>query len=134
MLVVRNRNRFAFGEIPASPPSPSPIVLSQRAQFDWPTPAKVKALLEGFCPEPRQGEWIVANAGDRMLCLRLSDIDWVRALDDSVELRIGPRTHRLRDSLAVWEAKLPPDRFIRLRDSLIVNRKRIQRTEPAMPK
>ena len=104
---------------------------AQPTQFAWPNPAKVKALLEGFCPEPPQAEWIVANAGDRLLCLRVSDIDWVRDYGDSVELRIGAKTHRLRDSLAAWETKLPPACFIRLRASLIVNRKRLAQWQTA---
>ena len=129
MSPVRNRNRFAFLKKTAFPAPPSLDGFSGRAQFDWPTPAKVKVLLEGFCPEPKQAEWIVVNAGNRMLCLRLSDIAWVRAADDGVELRVGERTHQLRDTLAAWRARLPARRFVRVSDSLIVNLTQIRQSE-----
>jgi two-component system LytT family response regulator len=78
-------------------------------------------LLEGFCPEPSQEEQIAVNSNGLMLFLRLADIEWMETADNCVKLRVGKQTHRLRDTLAVVAAKLPPGRFLRISRSTLVN-------------
>jgi two-component system LytT family response regulator len=83
-------------------------------------------LLEGFCPEPSEEEQIAVNANGLMLFLRLADVEWMETADNCVKLRVGKQTHRLRDSLAVLAAKLPPGRFLRISRSTLVNIKHIK--------
>jgi len=83
-------------------------------------------LLEGFCPEPSQEEQIAVNSNGLMLSLRLADIEWMEAADNCVKLHIGKQTHRLRDTLAVVAAKLPPGLFLRISHSTLVNIEQIQ--------
>jgi two-component system LytT family response regulator len=45
----------------------------------------------------------------------------MEAADNCVKLHIGKQTHRLRDTLAVVAAKLPPGRFLRISRSTLVN-------------
>jgi two-component system LytT family response regulator len=78
-------------------------------------------LLEGFCAEPSQEEHIAVNSKGLMLALRLADVDWMEAAEDCVKLHVGKHTHRLRDTLAMVIAKLPPGRFLRLSRSTLVN-------------
>lgn len=78
-------------------------------------------MLEGFCPEPPQEEQIAVNSNGLMLSLRLADIEWMETADNCVILHVGKRTHRLRDTLAVVAAKLPPGRFLRVSRSTLVN-------------
>jgi two-component system, LytTR family, response regulator len=61
-----------------------------------------------------------------MLAVRLADIEWLEAADDCVKLHVGKHTHRLRDTLAVVAAKLPPGRFVRISRSTLVNVEHIQ--------
>jgi two-component system LytT family response regulator len=61
-----------------------------------------------------------------MLSARLADIEWMEAADDCVKLHVGRHTHRLRDTLAVLAAKLPPGRFLRISRSTLVNIEQIQ--------
>lgn len=84
-------------------------------------PPKPNDLLEGFCPEPSQEEQIAVNSNGLMLFLRLADIEWMETAENCVKLRVGKQTHRLRDTLAVVAAKLPPGRFLRISRSTLVN-------------
>ena len=96
----------------------------------WLAPQKPKKLLEGFCPEARPEEQIAVNSKGLILFLRLADIEWVEAGNNCVELHIGQETHRLRDTLAAVRAKLPPDRFLRLSRSTLVNIEQIKQLQP----
>ena len=66
-----------------------------------------------------------------MIFLRLADIAWVAAVNQGVELHIGQRTCLLRVTLAAVAAKLPPDRFLRLNGSTLVNVAYIRELHPA---
>ena len=103
-----------------------PAVGPDLAPFKWLAPAKPNKLLEGFCPEPRQEEQIAVNSNGLMLFLRLADIEWVKTADDCVELHVGSETHQVRSTLAAVAAKLPPDRFLRLNASTLVNIDRLR--------
>ena len=50
----------------------------------------------------------------------------MEAADNCVKLHVGKQTHRLRDTLAVVAAKLPPGRFLRISRSTLVNIEQIQ--------
>ena len=100
------------------------------AWFERSRPQNLNGLLEGFCPEPRQEEQIAVNSNGLILFLRLADIEWVEAAGHGVELHVGPETHLLRDTLAAVGAKLPPNRFLRISDSTLVNREQIKELQP----
>ena len=98
-----------------------PIASQTSAPFKWVAPLKSEKILEGFCPEPRQEEQLAVNSGGLMVFLRLADIEWLEAADNRVALHVGRETHLLRETLAAVAAKLPPDRFLRLSPSALVN-------------
>ncbi len=83
-------------------------------------------MLDGFCPDPSQEEQVAVNPNGLMLSVRLADIEWMEAADDCVKLHVGRHTQRLRDTLAVLAAKLPPGRFLRINRSTLVNIEQIQ--------
>jgi two-component system LytT family response regulator len=87
---------------------------------------KPKELLDGFCPDSSQEEQIAVNPNGLMLSVRLADIEWMEAADDCVKLHVGRHTQRLRDTLAVLAAKLPPGHFLRISRSTLVNIEQIQ--------
>jgi DNA-binding LytR/AlgR family response regulator len=91
-----------------------------------PAPDKPKDSLEGFCPDPSQDEQVAVNPNGLMLSVRLADMEWIEATDDCVKLHVAKHTHRLRDTLAVLAAKLPPGRFLRISRSTLVNIEQIQ--------
>jgi DNA-binding LytR/AlgR family response regulator len=83
-------------------------------------------LLDGFCPDPSQDEQVAVNPNGLMLSVHLADIEWMEATNDCVKLHVSRHTHRLRDTLAVLAAKLPPGRFLRISRSTLVNIEQIQ--------
>ena len=110
--------RAAPKDRPAAGPSLTP--------FKWLAPPKSDNLLDGFSPEPCQEERVAVNSNGLMLFLRLDDIEWLQAADDCVELHVEQQTHRLRSTLVVLAAKLPPGRFLRLSPWTLVNIKQIK--------
>jgi DNA-binding LytR/AlgR family response regulator len=100
---------------------PKPAASQSPAPLKALAPQPLNGMLEGFCPEPPQEEQIAVNSNGLMLSLRLADIEWMETADNCVKLHVGKRTHRLRDTLAVVAAKLPPGRFLRVSRSTLVN-------------
>jgi two-component system LytT family response regulator len=75
-------------------------------------------------------ERIAVKSGDRVLYLRVADIDWIEAADDIVRLHVGKTVHDHRATMAQIEQRLPASRFIRIHRSTIVNIERIREFQP----
>jgi two-component system LytT family response regulator len=95
-------------------------------------PVKSDKMLEGFCPEPLQEVQIAVNSNGHMLFLRLADVEWLEAVDNCVAMHFGKQTHLLRETLAAVAAKLPPDRFLHISSSTLVNRAQIKELQPML--
>jgi two-component system LytT family response regulator len=74
-------------------------------------------------------ERITVKAGDRMLYLKVADIDWVEAADDVVKLHVGKQVLEHRVTLSQLEQRLPK-KFARIHRSTIVNVDRIREFQP----
>ena len=109
---------------------PEPAARQLAAPLTWPAPQELGRLLEGFCPEPVSEEQIAVNSGGGLLFLRLADIGWLEGTGDGVAVHVGAETHVLRNTLAALAAKLPPDRFLWLSPSTVVNLGQIQELRP----
>jgi two-component system LytT family response regulator len=75
-------------------------------------------------------ERLAIKSGDRVLYLRVSDIDWIEAFDDQVRLHVGKTVHDHRSTMTQIEQRLPPSRFMRIHRSTIVNIERIREFQP----
>lgn len=53
--------------------------------------------------------------------LRVEEIEWIDASGNYVRLNAGGESHLLRETMSGVETKLPPDRFVRIHRSAIVN-------------
>jgi two-component system LytT family response regulator len=62
--------------------------------------------------------------------LRIDEIDWIEAEGNYVRLHAGAASYLLRETMKGIEAKLDPDRFIRIHRSTIVNSDRIKELQP----
>ncbi len=58
--------------------------------------------------------------GGRTLCVMVHEIEWVEAAGNYVEIHTPRKTHLVRHTVKAMEAKLDPDRFLRVRPSAIV--------------
>jgi two-component system, LytTR family, response regulator len=63
----------------------------------------------------------LAKSGNTGSVISVSDIEWIEAADYYVCLHVGGKKHLLRESIRALEAKLNPNKFIRLHRSAIVN-------------
>jgi two-component system LytT family response regulator len=79
---------------------------------------------------PSGPERIALKSGDRVLYLRVADIDWIEAADDLVRLHVGKTVHDHRATMAQIEQRLPASKFIRIHRSTIVNIERIREFQP----
>jgi len=80
---------------------------------------------------PRPGaDRLTVRVGDRMLYLRMQDIDWIEAADDVARLHVGKQVFDHRVTLAQLEQRLPARTFVRVHRSAIVNVERIREFQP----
>jgi two-component system LytT family response regulator len=91
---------------------------------------RLAALLSDLKSAPRVTERLAVKSDGRVLFLRLTDIDWAGAADNYVEMHVGAETHLLRETMAALEKRLPPDRFLRISRSVIVNLEQIKELHP----
>ena len=113
--------------LPSRPADGQPPVAGwEPVPLRWFPAQNPKALLEGFCAEPRQEDRIAVNSNGIMLFLRLADIEWAEAGEQGVDLHVAAQTHRLRGTLATIAGKLPPGAFLQASPSTLVNIARIK--------
>lgn len=65
-----------------------------------------------------------------MLFVRTAEIDWVEAEGNYVKLHLGATSHLFRETLSALEADLPPDRFLRISRSALVNLDAVKELQP----
>jgi two-component system, LytTR family, response regulator len=70
------------------------------------------------------------EGGGRVILLKAEEIDWVEAADNYVSLHVGSAAHLLRETMNSFEHRLPPDRFLRISRSTIVNLDRVRELQP----
>ncbi|MBM7116467.1 LytTR family transcriptional regulator DNA-binding domain-containing protein [Archangium primigenium] len=81
-------------------------------------------------PPPRPLERLVIKEIGRVLFVPVSEVDWLEAEDDYVQVHAGRSTYLLRQSLRVLESRLDPHHFVRIHRSTIVNVQRIHEMRP----
>jgi two-component system, LytTR family, response regulator len=74
----------------------------------------------------RQGsDRLAIPAGDRVVVLRIAEIDWVEASGNYVSLHIGKKAWLLRETIAAMDQRLAPHGFARIHRSTLVNVERV---------
>lgn len=82
---------------------------------------KLLSMLESLSPPSRYLERLVVKSAGRIFFVRVEQIDWIDTVGNYARLHIGRDTHLIRDTLNNLEAKLDPNRFLRIHRSSIVN-------------
>lgn len=82
-------------------------------------------LMEEMGSDRTSLERITVKVGERMLYLKVADIDWIEAADDVVKLHVGKQILEHRTTLSQLEQRLPK-KFARIHRSTIVNVERIR--------
>jgi two-component system LytT family response regulator len=94
------------------------------------TAAPLARLVDELAGTRATAERLAVRQGDRVLYLRIADIDWIEAADDVVRLHTGRHVYDHRTTLAQLERRLPAGRFLRIHRSTIVNLERIREFQP----
>jgi two-component system LytT family response regulator len=87
-------------------------------------------LLDRVAPAPQRSARIPIKRDGRVNFVRVDDVEWVEADGDFIRLHLARETHTIRETMAQIAAKLPPDRFLRIHRSLIVNAERVREVQP----
>ena len=86
---------------------------------------------EGAPLEPvERPERFLVRKLNREFLVAASDIEWLQASGNYVNLRVRGHDYPLRSTIAGIEAKLDPDRFARIQRSFIVNLDQVASIEP----
>jgi len=83
------------------------------------------AMLAELKPPASTDRLAVKSAG-HVVWIKLEEIDWIGSADNYAELHLGAKSHLLRETLGALEDRLPPDRFLRISRSAIINTHRIK--------
>ena len=67
---------------------------------------------------------------NRVVLLKVSEIDWIEADGNYAKLHVGRKSHLLREKMQDLEAQLDPEKFVRIHRSAIVNLDRIKEMHP----
>ncbi len=93
-----------------------------------------EARLTRLPEDPQAGrrflDRVVIKSAGRVFFLRADEIDWVEAAGNYLRLHAGGDTHLLRETMSNMEARLNPEKFVRIHRSTIVNLERIKELEP----
>lgn len=91
---------------------------------------RLSNLISELKPEAKPLDRLAIKVDGRVLLLKLEEIDWIEAADNYVSLHAGSETHLHRETLSALEARLSPEKFIRVSRSTIVNVERIKELQP----
>ena len=90
----------------------------------------LRALLDELRRKRGYATRLVVRDGSRVSFVPVVDIDRIDASGNYARLHAGSRVHLLRETLKSLEARLDPERFVRVHRSAIVNIERIVAMEP----
>jgi two-component system, LytTR family, response regulator len=79
---------------------------------------------------PKYLERLAVKANDRVLILKVEEIDWLEAEGKYVRIHTDGGSHLLREAIGNLDGKLDPSLFLRVHRSAIVNLDRIRELQP----
>jgi two-component system LytT family response regulator len=88
------------------------------------------AVLTEVQPPANPIDRLAVKSGGRIRILKTADILWIEAAHNYVEIHEDKQSHLLRDTISAIEQKLPPDKFVRISRSTIVNIDKVKELEP----
>lgn len=95
-----------------------------------PANQRLTKWLDQRAPLPPGHRRILVRNADRVILVRLDEIDWIEAAGNYAVLHVGKSTHILRETMSHLESELPPDQFFRASRSAFVQIQRIRELQP----
>ncbi|KAA3620129.1 MAG: DNA-binding response regulator [Calditrichaeota bacterium] len=90
---------------------------------------RLQQLVGEIQRQPRFLERVMLKSGSDIYLLKLSDVDWIEAAGNYLNLHVGRKAHLLRETMTNIEKKLDPAVFVRIHRSQIVNIERIKKLQ-----
>ena len=87
-------------------------------------------LLEDLKKGSHGAERLTVKSEGRVLIIKTDDVSWIEAADNYVKLHVGAESHLVRETMNAIEARLSPEKFLRISRSTIVNVERIKELQP----
>lgn len=101
----------------------------QRRQLDA-LRSRLTQLVEREEARSRYADRLVVKSQGGMDIVRVDDIDWIEAARNYVKIHAGTELHVMRETMAHLEARLDPERFVRIHRSTILHLDRVKRIRP----
>ncbi len=94
----------------------------------------VHKLLEiaGAQERARYPDRLTVRSNGSVFFVKVESIDWVEASRNYVKIHCGPEVYTMRETMGRMEARLDPERFLRIHRSTMVNIDRIRKIEPGI--
>ncbi len=92
----------------------------------------VHKLLERAENGDRYGERLIVRSSGSVHFVKIDSVDWIEASRNYVKVHCGSETYTMRETMARMEARLDPERFLRIHRSTVVNIDRIRKIEPGV--
>jgi two-component system, LytTR family, response regulator len=91
---------------------------------------KMNHLLAELRGRSTYAERLLVNSGNRAILLTVTQIDWIEAAKNYVNLHVGKQDYLMRGTIEGFYQKLNPSRFLRVNRSHIVNLESIKELQP----
>lgn len=91
---------------------------------------RLNLLIADIRGEKKYLDRLVVKAVGRVFFLKTDEIDWIEAAGNYVKLHVGRDAHMIRETMNGIEAKLDPEKFLRIHRSTVVNIDRIKELHP----
>lgn len=91
---------------------------------------RFRSILHDFVAGKNYPGKIMLKTAKGISFINTSEIEWVEAAGNYVKIHAGKSAHLLRETMNNLEAKLDPDRFLRIHRSSLVNIDRIKELQP----
>lgn len=108
----------------------------ERARRDAGTPAaatdnqRLSEWLDRRAPVAPGQRRLMVRTNERVLFVRLEEIDWIEAAGNYAILHVGKGTHIVRETMSQLETDLPPELFFRASRSAFVRLQRVRELQP----
>jgi len=87
---------------------------------------RLQNLVNGLSLQTRFITRMAVQASGRILFIKTTEIDWIEAVGNYLNLHIGTEAHLLRGRVSELEKRLDPNQFFRIHRSTIVNLDRVK--------
>jgi two-component system, LytTR family, response regulator len=91
---------------------------------------RMLAMLQDVSPERKAMDRLVIKSDGRVVFLKTREVDYAEAAGNYLSLHVGKGTYPIRETMNAFEARLDPEKFLRIHRSTIVNIERIKEVQP----